>query len=148
MLTVVEGDIWVDHADVLVIPTNTKGVAGAGMALAWKALFPLAAASYTRACRDRQIWPGDILWVMDGGRDFICAMTKGDWRQPSQELYVHHCLANIAQQVGSGGMEIAIPALGCGLGGLSFEQVQRLAIDAFQGTIHEVRLYRPQKAER
>jgi O-acetyl-ADP-ribose deacetylase (regulator of RNase III) len=123
---VTAGNIFACHANVLVCPTNVKGALGAGLAKQFKARFPGLEAHYMAACRAKAHTPREpIVW--DGGVNgtVVCLATKLDWRDPSELSYVEDSAKALADWLRSqpAGLKVAVPALGCGLGGLSFNDV-------------------------
>lgn len=132
MITFVGGSIFDSGCDTLVNPVNCHGVMGKGLAAAFKKRFPLLYAAYARACADGELQPGGILlWENQAGlpRYVVNLATKDHWRQPSQLTWIEAGLRGLsalaaAQLLGS----IAIPALGCGLGGLSWASVRPLLV--------------------
>jgi len=69
---------------------------------------------------------------MMGPKWIIHFPTKRHWRQPSRIEWVREGLEDLVRVVRELGIEsIAIPPLGCGNGGLDWEQVRPLIDDAF-----------------
>lgn len=122
---VTAGDLFRSNADVLCCPTNTKGAMGAGLAKAFARHFPGLEAHYRSACRAKAHSPREpVVW--DAGEvTVICLATKLDWRDPSELSYVEDAARELAAwlKAQSKPRKVAVPALGCGLGGLSFNQV-------------------------
>lgn len=138
MIRVVTGDIWKAAAEVVVIPVNAVGVMGAGLALAAKTEYPEFYRAYKAACMAWEIepvtgcsmppWPtGCYQWL-------YAFPTKHDWRRPSRLSFVSAGLVEMARAVGQLGpvvKAVAIPALGCGLGGLPWREVRFLIESAY-----------------
>lgn len=130
------GDIFESRAEALVNPVNCVGVMGKGLALQFKRRFPSNFTRYQEACRQQLVKPGRMLVVrheLGLPRFIINFPTKRDWRDASRlqdislglsdlVLVVRDCLIS----------SIAIPALGCGLGGLSWETVRAEIETAFE----------------
>ncbi len=93
---------------------------------------------YEAHCKNGNLKPGTIFESFtDSTADesfdesfdhmIIFAATKDHWRNPSKLEWVVSCLQSIAERiVETNTPSIAIPALGCGLGGLSWTVVQPL----------------------
>ena len=119
------GDLFTSGAHTLVNPVNTAGVMGTGLAAEFRRRFPDLDADYRRRCATGQLRLGQPYpYRTAAGVQVINFPTKGDWRQPSQLADLDQGLAYLAAhadqwQLGS----LAVPALGAGLGGLSWEQV-------------------------
>lgn len=117
--------VFVPPSDTVVIPTNTLGVMGAGLALDAAKRIPGLELAYKRACRQGEIAPG-ILFVyrQTGGQTIICLPTKRHFRDMSHLEDVEAGIRKLASCPDLG--RIAVPKLGCGLGGLSWSQVRPL----------------------
>ena len=64
------------------------------------------------------------------GPMIICLATKADWRDSSKMEYVSTGLDDLAKQIKALGIRsIAIPKLGCGLGGLDWNKVRPLIVE-------------------
>lgn len=149
-IEVVSGDIFEDDADVLVIPVNCVGVMGAGLAKVAKQKWPEMYTRYRNACHNGRIKIGHGNITEYPQREnpeiIACLPTKIHWKNPSELEYVRYGLAWLRYDLWYNGPKkasIAIPALGCGLGGLDFTDVLPLIVDAFKGTDYDVRVYRP-----
>ena len=135
MLKYVRGDILRSDAEALVNTVNCVGVMGAGLALQFKREYPAMYADYRRACRQHELNPGRMHWFRENGKLIINFPTKVDYRQPSRMRYIRTGLAALSDlmdelHIGS----IAIPPLGCGLGGLDWQIVRGVIEDALRDT--------------
>lgn len=151
MLKLSNGNMFGSQANVLVNPVNCLGTHGAGLAKVFKQKWPKAAAAHTAECKKGMISPGVLFWRSvewegnEHGRVLIVFFpTKIQWQQPSQLQWIEDGLRSFRQFLG--GMDrkrVAIPALGCGLGGLEFGQVNEL-VNRFLGkTPHDIELFLP-----
>jgi O-acetyl-ADP-ribose deacetylase (regulator of RNase III) len=128
MINYLRGNIFDNDADALVSPVNTEGVAGRGLAYDFAHFYPVANQSYIAACKDGTLHIGTVLPVRtkDHGRErlIVYAPTKRLWRFPSIPTYIEQTLEAIAYGFPTWGINsIAVPSLGCGLGGLNFQWV-------------------------
>lgn len=100
------------------VPVNCFGVAGKGLAKDWREAFPAAFLAYHSLCFDGVLKPGAAV-VLPSHNWILCA-TKDHWRQPSRKEWVEQCLHSIARTSADLPIQqrIALPALGCGCGGL------------------------------
>lgn len=122
MITIKHGSIFDSTADVLVCPVNCVGVMGKGLALEFKRRFPSMFAQYASDCRIGWPMPGDVWW--HGESPVIAtAATKRDWRNPSQIHWIDRCLDCLSGMTAGRWASIAIPQLGCGCGGLDWNEV-------------------------
>ncbi|GAA0264223.1 macro domain-containing protein [Cryptosporangium japonicum] len=129
MLVDVEGDLLETRADALVNAVNTVGVMGKGIALDFKRAFP----SNFRAYAD--------------SRYVVNFPTKAHWRSKSTLADVEAGLRDLRRVVLELGVQsVAVPALGCGNGGLPWSRVRPL-IDEALGDLPgvEVLLFAPGK---
>lgn len=134
MIEIREGSIFESGADALVNPVNCVGVAGKGLALEFKRRFPNAHRGYVEACDARQIMrltPGMIRphWCYDEDIWVVHFATKAHWRDRSKLSDIAIGLDGLEEWVsstlrrGPAIRSIAIPAIGCGLGGLAWDDV-------------------------
>jgi O-acetyl-ADP-ribose deacetylase (regulator of RNase III) len=148
----VRSNLLDDDATVLVNTVNTVGVMGAGIALAFKQRFPVMFEQYRRECRIGAYRTGTVrTWPFedpstDEQRYVLNFPTKAHWKQPSRYEYVEAGLASMTRWVISERpSSIAMPPLGCGLGGLDWSRVRTMIEAAAKtwpdGT--ELRLYVP-----
>lgn len=154
MLTYIEaGSIFDSDCDVLVCPSNCIGVMGAGLAKEFRARFPIASGWYKKACIHGSLQPGHCLQDFRDQKVIVFAATKDHWRDPSRLEWVESCIERIAafyapQEGETGYRSIAVPALGCGLGQLAWDDV-KAAMDRIFGPIEglTVKAYLPQEQQ-
>ena len=121
-------DIFSTDCAAIVNPVNCVGVMGAGLALAFKRRYPTHFASYRRACAAGSLRPGTV-HIDDLGegsvpRFLVALPTKRHWRQPSRLADVERSLVALSLQLSVRRIaSVAIPKLGCGLGGLPWPDV-------------------------
>lgn len=120
-----EGDILTDPAEAIVIPVNTIGMPGAGLAKAWAKKDPESAGVYKSLCEKGFVKVGEINIIIHGESRWIMFPTKEHWKHPSRLEWIEQGLMDLQPQV-AGLESLAVPALGCGLGGLNWEDVRRL----------------------
>lgn len=123
------GDIFNSTAEALVNPVNCEGVSGAGLALAFKNVYPENQKEYEEACMCGYIVPG-VLYVVDVNSKYIVNFpTKLEWRYNSKMEYIHSGLEKLVKFIKARGIRsIAIPALGCGKGNLNWDEVKAAII--------------------
>jgi O-acetyl-ADP-ribose deacetylase (regulator of RNase III) len=139
-----QGDMLADaDATMVVIPTNCLGVMGAGLAKQAADRFEgLRVKQYDER---RIIRMGTPRIYVEYHPMVVCLPTKFDWRLPSKIEYVRdglYFLRGHLQQV-KAPQVVAVPALGCGLGGLAWTDVKPL-IERYLGDVgHRVIVYEP-----
>jgi len=127
------------EADVeaLVNAVNCVGYMGKGIALRFRKMFPDNFGVYKRACLANEVRPGRLLIFYTGSfenpRFIINFPTKRHWRDKSRITDIEAGLESLVFEVRRMGItSIAVPALGCGLGGLSWDDVRPLIERAFE----------------
>ena len=126
-----EEDLFADSAkgDILVNPVNCVGVMGGGLALAFSRRYPEILAPYKKVCNKGDLRPGVVMRIPVESRVIYLFPTKDDWRHPSEMRYITEGLVGLIRGLKSADAQAQqtktahIPALGCGLGGLSWDDV-------------------------
>lgn len=152
LLVWTSGDILAADCDALVNPVNCRGVMGAGLARAIAARWPEIIQPYREAVDTGKLRPGTLhaAWLdsVDRPRVIVNLPTKDDWRAPSTMDLVRASLTALVKFLEDhrGIFTIAVPALGCGLGGLSWADV-RASIEehALMGPACVWNIYAPQE---
>jgi O-acetyl-ADP-ribose deacetylase (regulator of RNase III) len=126
-------DIFKSGTQAIVVPVNTVGAMGKGLALAAKRKYGDALYNpYRAACALSYIEVGDegvaqAMTVKVEGKSIILAPTKEHWRDPSHLIWVRGAMQAIIREVIENNItSVAIPALGCGEGGLDWNEVEPL----------------------
>ena len=147
------GDILAADVAAFVNTVNCVGVMGRGIALHFKKAFPENFKAYAAACQREEVQPGrmfvfdlktstpaaevsgTMLWqgdLFDSGADreggpryIVNFPTKRHWRDKSRMEDIESGLAALAHEIRKRNIRsIALPALGCGLGGLDWVVVR------------------------
>lgn len=144
MIEFKRGDIVAADAEALVNTVNCVGVMGRGIALQMKNAFPENFTAYAAACRRSDVEPGRMFIFETGQftnpRYVINFPTKRHWRGKSRLSDIEAGLQALVAEVRRLGIRsIAIPPLGCGLGGLEWSEV-RPRIEAALGELPDVRV--------
>lgn len=117
------------ECDYIINTVNCVGVMGKGVALAFKQAYFWIMPEYQLRCRTHMLNPGDTYVDQESLRhhndpNIIHAATKGDWRNPSRKAWIIDVLINLSQDVTCLPIKsLALPALGCGNGGLSWDVI-------------------------
>jgi O-acetyl-ADP-ribose deacetylase (regulator of RNase III) len=136
MIELTQGDILTANTEALVNTVNCVGVMGRGIALQFKKAYPANFKAYKAACDAKTMQPGKML-VFDLNQlsppHFIINFpTKRHWKGNSRIEDVQAGLIDLINVVQQHKIQsIAIPPLGCGLGGLNWTEVRPLIIQAF-----------------
>lgn len=137
-------DICTTTAQCLVNPVNTEGVMGAGLAAKIKKLYPENYKQYRKACLAQKLAPGmTYTWTgPEAEYNIINLATKDSWRNPSKLEWITRGLEVIANLSYLYDWEsIAIPKIGCGLGGLDWKDVKPLILHYLRGFPGVVYIY-------
>lgn len=142
-ISLAKGDMFFSNMQTLSISVNTVGVMGKGLASRAKYQFPDVYVAYQDACRNKALKMGkpflykrggnveksladnpETLETENGERWFLLFPTKNDWRKPSPLDGIEEGLRWLVKNCEKEGVQsLAMPALGCGLGGLEWEEV-------------------------
>lgn len=152
MLEIAKGDILKADAEALVNTVNCVGVMGRGIALQFRKAFPENFKEYKSACDNKKLHPG-IMLVCDlnrfqNPRYVVNFPTKRHWKGKSKIEDIESGLDALVKEIAERKIRsIAIPPLGCGLGGLSWNQVKPMIQKAFAALPDvQVLLYEPSGA--
>ena len=135
MIEFMTGDILKADAECLVNTVNCVGIMGRGVALEFKKNYPDNFKSYVEACKRQEVSPGQM-FVHDIGELFnpryiINFPTKRHWRNESRMDDIESGLVSLVEVIKAKNIRsIAIPSLGCGLGGLDWEEVKPHIVSA------------------
>ncbi len=114
-------------AQTLVNTVNCVGVMGKGVALEFKERDPQMFAAYKKICESKLLAPGK-LWLWRGADYWTLNFpTKIHWRNPSKLEWIESGLKKFVWAYEKQGIrEISFPRLGCGNGGLDWNDVRPL----------------------
>jgi len=150
MLEFRSGNLLEADADALVNTVNCVGVMGKGIALQFKQAFPENFRAYASACQRGEVVLGQMFVVPTGEltppRFLVNFPTKGHWKAKSRLADIRSGLEALVQVVQAHSISsIAIPPLGCGNGGLDWNDVYPLIEKAFSDLPHvRVLVFAPQ----
>ena len=160
-----DGDMFFSTMQTLTITVNLQGIMGKGLALRAKHQFPDVYVKYEDACRNKKIraerpylykretsfnqqladpsLPPPTSNVM---KWFLLFATKRKWRDDSRLDDIEGGLDWVKRNCGKGKIEsLAMPALGCGLGNLSWVKVGPLMCKYLHGIGIPVEIYLPRE---
>lgn len=143
MIELGQGDLQSARVEALVNPVNTVGLMDNGPALLLKRAFPDNFNAYRRACMAGQVHVGQV-FVFELGtpepRYILNVATKSHSRSFSTIPHLDAGLTELVATVKRLGIKsVAVPALGCDLGGLAW-RVVRPRIEASFTPLRDVRV--------
>lgn len=132
MLKYTNKSIFDLKVDAVVNPVNTVGVMGAGLAKQFKDIYAPTHIHfeeyYIAACQQKHFETSRCLVYPthnDPTRFVIFLATKNHYRNPSRIEYIQKGLEDLSDTINEYKIKsIALPKLGCGLGGLRWELVE------------------------
>lgn len=167
MLLLVEGDMFFSRMQTLTVSVNTVGVMGKGLASRAKYQFPDVYVYYQDLCRKRklqmgrpQIYKREISFEHELADEpstlpnenlekwFLLFPTKRHWRERADIHGIEAGLQLLTNNYSKDKIKsLAIPALGCGLGGLEWREVGPLMCRYLKSLDIPVMLYLPIERE-
>jgi O-acetyl-ADP-ribose deacetylase (regulator of RNase III) len=127
MLHFINTSILDADSQTVVNTVNTVGVMGKGLAKHFAELHPEMFKLYKKHCENGSLDVGK-LWLWKSPDQWILNFpTKKHWRNPSKIEYIESGLIKFVEKYEEKGIrEISFPRLGCGNGGLDWENVRPL----------------------
>jgi len=124
--------------NVLVNPVNCFGVMGKGLALEFKNRYERNFRLYKEHCSNKNMKIGKMFPCEDKDTLVINFPTKLHWKDPSRLEYIEEGLKDLVDVINLYSINgIAIPKIGCGLGGLEWRDVDRL-INSYLGKLDNI----------
>ncbi|MBU0686103.1 MAG: DUF4433 domain-containing protein [Candidatus Thermoplasmatota archaeon] len=160
-LVVRDGNMFLSGMQTLTISVNCVGVMGKGLASKAKYLFPDVYGVYKDLCQKHQLRLGEpYLYKREESYDlldtpedvespndsvwFLLFPTKGHWSEKASLVDIEKGLEWLVDNYEGEGIEsLAVPALGCGLGGLRWEDVSKVLYRHLGKLSIPVEIYRP-----
>lgn len=150
------GNIFAPQTDAIINPVNCVGVMGKGLALEFKKRFPISSKGYIEACARNIVKIGELFvfsptrdpWWRENGQYVIHFPTKKHWSDPSKLEHVESGVQDFGRVFRSLKIKsVAIPALGCGCGGLDWEIVKPVIIEGMRYVDEKIKvvLFEPEK---
>ncbi len=164
-ISLIDGDMFFSNLQTLTISVNLQGIMGKGLASRAKYQFPDVYVAYQDACRSKRITATKpYLYKREGSLDeeladfgtdlatpnavkwFLLFATKRKWRENSRLEDIEGGLNWVQQNFTQQGIQsLAMPALGCGLGGLDWKDVGPLMCKYLHGIGIPVAIYLPRE---
>lgn len=164
-ISLIDGDMFFSDMQTLTVSVNLQGIMGKGLASRAKYQFPDVYVEYQDACRKRRITATKpYLYKREASLDeeladlstplntpnavkwFLLFATKRKWRDNSRIEDIEAGLGWFRDHFAAEGVQsLAIPALGCGLGGLKWATVGPIMCRYLHGIGIPVAIYLPRE---
>lgn len=166
-LTVVKGDMFFSRFQTLTVSVNIVGIMGKGLASRAKYQFPDVYVYYQDVCRNKKLKMGkpvlykressldyqmvdDPLSLKNGNGEtwFLLFATKKHWREDSDYFGIEEGMKWLSENYKKERIKsLALPALGCGLGKLKWQDVGPMLCKYLKDFDIPVQLYLPAERE-
>lgn len=131
-------NIFDSKAHAIVNPVNCVGVMGKGLALQFKNNYPQNFIEYKRHCDNGSLQIGKCFSFWENNKFIVNFPTKKHWKESSSYEYIKLGLIALEKHIDFYNIEsIAVPQIGCGLGGLDFEIVKPMIIEALDKLVND-----------
>ena len=140
------GNLLDSDAQALVNTVNCVGVMGKGLALEFRKRHPAMYDDYVARCDAGGVRTGEPYLYRDALFPpwIINFPTKQHWRGRSKMTYIETGLTYLIEHLDEWEISsMAVPPLGCGHGGLSWDDVRPRIAAAFDGVHTDVVVYEP-----
>jgi len=164
-ISLIDGDMFFSDMQTLTVSVNLQGIMGKGLASRAKYQFPDVYVVYQDACRSRRLTATKpYLYKREASLDedladlsrpletpnavkwFLLFATKRKWRDNSRTEDIEAGLAWFRDHCTAEGVQsLAIPALGCGLGGLEWASVGPIMCRYLRDLSIQVAIYLPRE---
>lgn len=134
------GDLFAGTWQALGHGVNCEGLMGAGIAKPFKEKFPLMYDQYALMCKRGMLNPGDYMpfYVGNGRWVYNIASQRKPGADARVRALVNGTVGALVHARQWGVKEIALPRIGCGIGGLDYDSEVRPALErisySFLGT--------------
>ncbi len=156
-ISIKRGNLFDSEMQTITNTVNTVGVMGAGIAKEFKYRYPREMfEDYKKKCDESVLQVGKpYLWKPHKNNDTMLHdessvkwvlnfPTKKHWKSPSQIEWLENGLKYLQENYARWGItSLAMPALGCSLGGLPWKQVRPIMEKYLQELDIEVEIYEP-----
>ncbi len=144
MIKFIKGDIFRSKVQTLVATVNCVGIMGKGLAKEFRYRFPEMYKEYAKACKRGELSKGHLYLYKDLHLQILCFPTKDNWKGPSKYEFIEEGLTSLVNNYKKWNItSIAIPPLGCGMGGLDWNKVKKLIIEHLSNLPIDIELYEP-----
>lgn len=125
------GDLFTTTAPALGHGVNVDGLMGAGIAVMFQRKFTGLLLAYRAACRNGVLRPGGVFpWRAEDGRWIYNIASQDRPGRRARLEWVRSAAAEALEHADANGVSvIALPQIGCGIGGLAWDEVAAILED-------------------
>lgn len=146
-VTIRSGDLFASKMQTLVNAVYTVGIMGGGIAAAFKHRFPEMFADYVRRCATGGVKMGQpYVFTGESSSDkwVLNFPTIGDDWAPTRIAGIRDGLDHLRRHYREWGItSLAVPALGCGIAGMDWNEVRPVLLEGLSALDIPVELYEP-----
>jgi O-acetyl-ADP-ribose deacetylase (regulator of RNase III) len=137
------GNLFTSKADALINPVNCIGAMSAGLAKEFRDRYPECMSRYKEACAAKVLRPGILMLCKREERPSIIMFpTKDHWRGKAKLEWIDQGLVYLKNHYREWRLRsVAMPQIGCGLGGLRWEDVSALVEKHFADEELKIEVY-------
>lgn len=125
----IQGDLFdhVSEGDAIAHGVNCRGFMGSGIALPIKNMFPNNFLAYNDQCNGQRLQPGDVLASIEHGIVVFNMATQFEPGPDARYEWVLAAAANLFAYCRDNQIPVVkMPKIGCGIGGLDWDDVRAL----------------------
>lgn len=127
MISFREGDLFASGLPAIAHGVNCRGVMGAGIAVQFRQRWPVMYESYRKRCAKGAMIPGDIMTWQHARGIVFNLVTQ---REPGPDAQPWMITAAVGRMIAEayhdhGIIGIGLPLIGCGIGGLTENDLRR-----------------------
>jgi len=143
MITFIQGDLFSAKTDSFAHGVNAVGKMDAGIALEFKKRYPEMYSRYKRLCDQHILLPGEVFYYgsKDERPNVVNLVTQNGLNKANID-YLELAIDGLTKRYKMWNIKkIAMPKIGCGRGGLDWEEVKSLLVNKFEKIKLEVLVY-------
>lgn len=142
----IKGNLFSTSCPVIGHGCNCKGVWGAGIAKTFALEYPNSYKFYRYVCNSvvgtEKVLVGSSKLFNENDKYVACIFTQIEPGPNAKLEYIESALNDLKHKMKSLGLyEVSIPKIGCGIGGLKWEEVKRIVEKVFRGSEITVFVY-------
>ncbi len=120
-----KGDLFITDAPAIGHGVNTQGVMGAGIAKQFRDRFPNNYKVYRKLCLDGSLFGGGIFIYFENGKEVVNIASQERTGANADYGFLFAGCYSAAVALTGGIETLAIPKIGCGIGGIEWDKVEK-----------------------